>query len=352
MKRIIIISATVLLILIVAGGAYFWYSMQQPLYEPGMVRAAKNLRASLTTAGQSGNPHFWQVENDIRLYHFAQGSGRNVLIVHGGPGMPYRDPWPGLDSLSDGFQFHYYDQRGCGQSTRPIDTFDSNNTYQNITTLDQTLGLGVQIADIERIRRLLGEERLILIGHSWGGFLASLYATEFPEHIETLILVAPADVLLMPQPSGGLFEMVRQRLPEEMRADYEAFLKEYLSFGDLFAKSEADLIALNQEFGKYYQAVVDIPLAEQGEPGGWMVQAMYFSMGQRHDYRGALKAVEAPVLVIHGANDLQTEETTRVYAEAFPNARFQAIEQAGHFPFLEQPQAFAQVVGEFLGRSN
>lgn len=350
MKKTIIILATTLVVLVVAGGAYVWYMLQQPLYEPGMVRAEKNLRAPLTPPEQADNSPLWRVEADIELAHLARGAGRNVLIVHGGPGTPYTEPWAGLEPLIGTYRFHYYDQRGCGQSTRPIDTFASNNYYQNMTTLDQTLGLSAQVADMERIRRLLGDEQLLLIGHSWGGFLAALYAAEFPEHIEALILVAPADVLVMPQPSGGMFELVKQHLPAERRADFEAYLQEYLDFGNIFTKSEADLVALNQEFGMYYQAAVDTPLPQPGQPGGWMVQAMYFSMGQRHDYREALKAVNAPILVIHGAKDLQPEATTRAYAEAFPNATFQVIKQAGHFPFVQQPAVFAQVVGEFLDR--
>lgn len=79
-----------------------------------------------------------------------------------------------------------------------------------------------------------------------------------------------------------------------------------------------------------------------------MVQAMYFSMGQQHDYRAALETVDAPVLVVHGAGDLQPEAASRQYAEAFPNARFRVIENATHFPFYEQPAQFAARVGEFL----
>ena len=202
------------------------------------------------------------------------------------------------------------------------------------------------------IRRLLGDEKLILIGHSWGGFLASLYAAEFPNQVEALILVSPADVLArsVPQSSGGLFELVKQRLPADKQANFDDFMAEYLNFGDIFTKSEADLVALNQEFGRYYQAAINTPLPQQGRPGGWMGHAMYFSMGQRHDYREPLRAVTAPVLVIHGAEDLQPEEVTHLYAETFPNARFQIIEDAGHFSFLEQPDFFAQTVSKFFGR--
>jgi 2-hydroxy-6-oxonona-2,4-dienedioate hydrolase len=73
-------------------------------------------------------------------------------------------------------------------------------------------------------------------------------------------------------------------------------------------------------------------------------------MGRRHDYRDGLQAVEAPVLVVHGSEDVfQPEGASRAYADAFPKAEFRIIEDAGHFPFYNQPDAFAQVVGEFLG---
>jgi len=55
-----------------------------------------------------------------------------------------------------------------------------------------------------------------------------------------------------------------------------------------------------------------------------------------------------PVLVIHGANDLQSESASRQYAEAFPNAEFAVIENAGHFSFEEQTQQFADIVQKFL----
>ena len=171
MKKGIIVTVSILIVLVIVGGAYFWYLMQQPLYEPGMVRTEENLRASLVPPEQPEDSPTWRVEEDIELFHFAEGEGRNVLVVHGGPGAPYAEPWTGLEPLTGAYRVHYYDQRGCGQSTRPIDAFASTNYYENMTTLDRTLGLGAQIADIERIRRLLGDDQLILIGHSWGGFL-------------------------------------------------------------------------------------------------------------------------------------------------------------------------------------
>ena len=351
-RKILFISLGVILLVIGITVGGFWYMSTQPLYKPGMVREGQGLSAPIIPPAQPADSDTWLVEPNIEIAHFADGTGRNVLIIHGGPGEPFAHPMSGLEPLTNEFRFHYYDQRGCGKSTRPIDKFNSPNMYENMTVLDRTLGLGTQIADIERIRQILGDEKLILIGHSWGGFLASLYAAEFPEHVDALILISPANTLVMPQPDADsdLFASVREKLPADQQPEFDEFMKEYMNFNSLFQKSDSDLVAMNEEFGKYYVQVVDMPMQmpQQAKPGGWMVWGMYMSMGQRHDYRPALKGVTAPVLVIHGTNDLQSEAASRLYAETFPNAEFVAIQNASHFSFEEQPAVFAKVVGEFL----
>ena len=352
MKRktfFIIIGAILLALIVVVGG--FWYMSTQPFYKPGMVR---EMGAALTPPDQPVDSQKWLVESDIELAHFSAGEGRNILIIHGGPGEPFAQPISGLEPLTSEFQFHYYDQRGSGESTRPIDRFESQNIYENMKTLDQKLGLGAQIADIERIRQILGDEKLILIGHSWGGFLASMYAAEFPEHVEALILVSPANTLVMPQPDADsdLFTTVRAKLPPEEQAEFDAFMQEYFDFNTLFQKSDTELVAMNERFGQYYLKIMDVDMEakwpEQGKPGGWMVWGMYVSMGQRHDYRAALRQVTAPVLVIHAADDLQSESVVRMYVDAFPNAEFAVIENAGHSSFEDQPDHFASIVKSFL----
>jgi len=353
MKKGIIIGVFVLLLLIVAGGFFIWNMMQKPLYEPGMVSAEKNLSAQLTPPSQPQAADSWLVEPDISLHYFSDGQGTPVLVIHGGPGAPFAEPPAGLHALAGKYRFLYYNQRGSGGSTRPIDRFDSPNTYQNMLSLDKTLGLGAQIADIERIRQILGEEKLIIVGHSFGGFLAALYAAEFPAHVRALVLVSPAEMLVMPVPGGGLFEEVKTQLPQSMLPGYEIYLKRYFDFGKLFSYSDAELAALNAEFTPYYAAAAQergfsVPEGLPGSGGGWMVWGMYVSMGQRHDYRPALRAVTAPVLIIHGEKDLQTEQASRAYVEAFPNAEFTVIANAGHFSFNDQPTAFAGAAGSFL----
>ncbi len=137
-------------------------------------------------------------------------------------------------------------------------------------------------------------------------------------------------------------------------------MKKYFAFGKVFSKSEDELTEMNRRVGELFLAASgEQPIDGAGESddnGGWMVQAMYFSMGQRHDYRPALRGVQAPVLVIHGQEDLIPERVSCSYVDSFPNARLHVIHngrprgagRAGHFLLSDQPEELATIVGAFL----
>jgi proline iminopeptidase len=359
MRRKLLITVVAVVLLVAVLGFLFWRAMGEPLYTPGMVRSGQNLRGPLDPPKQTSDSSYWLVENDIRLFYNTQGSGRPVLLVHGGPGYPIHGPLPGLELLTKDQKLYYYDQRGCGKSTKPFNRFESN-FYANMKELERTLGIGAQVADIERIRRILGQDKLILMGHSFGGFLATMYAAEFPEHVESLVLVAPAGILLLPDDDGGqggFFEQIRARLPANQQAEFDRFVKEYLDFGSVFSRSEEELAGMNRRIGEYFltatgrgdEAKRDDPPSDNG---GWMVQALYFSMGKRHDYREALRKVQARVLIVHDEGDLIPVQVSRMYADYLPNSRLHVMKngrtRGGHVPFSDQPEKFAEIVSSFL----
>ena len=356
-KKLLLTIVSSVLVLAGIAAIVIWRWMGRPLYQPGAVRDQVNLRGSLVPPPQPEGDSYWLVEEDIKLHYHADGQGRPVLVVHGGPGYPIHWPLVGLQPLTGDFKFYYYDQRGCGRSTRPFERFESRNYYASMTELERTLGVGAQVADIERIRRILGEEKLILIGLSFGGFLSSLYAAEFPENVAAMILVAPAGMLLAPAEQGDIFQEIRARLPAGRQLEYDEFLAEYLNFGNVFSKTESQLAAANRRVGEFFleasgtstHSLVDT------DNGGWMVQAMYFSLGMRRDYRSALKQVPAPVLILHGADDLAPQEASRIYAASLPHARLEIVsaarpgdDRSGHFVYDDRPDVFAELVAAFL----
>ena len=330
--------------------AYFLYrAFTGPIYSPGDLTIKDKYRHVLEASSQSDRPNFFELNDDISLHYFTQGEGEPALVIHGGPGIPYTKSWSGLDSLADQYQFYYYDQRGCGKSSRPFDKFESSNFYQNMKALDENLGLPAQIGDIEQIRRKLRQEKITLIGHSFGGFLACLYAIEFPEHVKSLILVTPAEVLKIPSDSDGLYGIIEKNLPKESLPAYKAYLKQVFDFKNVFKKSEAELVAQNKEFIKYYNLATNNSIGDVDPPlGGWVQNACFLSMGQQHDYSKALSKIEVPVLVLYGKEDLIPLSSLDLYLEYLPQASLKEIPNATHFPFEEQPELFGNIVAEFL----
>ena len=324
-----------------------WHKMRQPMFVPGTVRSATGLDPTHT------DPHGpWQVAPHIALAHHSVGAGQSILVVHGGPGIPPTEPAPALTALSDRFSVHHYDQRGCGASTRPYTGATASNTWANIQELEGVLGMGAQIGDIERIRRILGEDRIVLVGHSYGALLAALYAAEFPDRVVSLVLIAPADLLVFPSPHGGLFDNLRTRLPANAHARYDAWLAEYLDLSNVFNKSTAELEALDAQLIAFFQAAMGASPAAVALPishtGVWHARAQFFSGGMVHDWRAALASVTAPTLVVHGEDDLQPIDVAHQYAAAIPSARTLNIPGAGHSPQFTHSAALAPALRAFL----
>ena len=345
MKRIAVSLAVVIVLFAAVAGGLFWWFMQQPLYTPGALATHPNLDPV------GGEHDAWEVAPGILLRYFASGEGRNVLVVHGGPGIPPTGSAPAFDALGDSYQFYYYDQRGSGLSTRPEFVF-SGSQWNNIQQLDSSLGIAEQLADIERIRRLLGDEKLILVGHSYGAFLAALYAAELPDKVEKLILIAPADLIAFPSRHGGLFGNLRERLPADQLDSFDDWLGRYLDLGGTFDKPESELQELDAELFIFFEAVAGpVPLAVAPPPehiGSWHARAQFFSMGRRHDYSDALGAVTAPTLIVHGAIDLQPIDVAQDYDAWIRDTQVVTIDVAGHFPHYTHAETLAPIVRAFL----
>lgn len=126
--------------------------------------------------------------NGVRLYVDIEGAGLvpdgprmrekpTLVLLHGGPGFDHSMYKPTFSALSDIAQIIYYDHRGCGRSENgPVDRW----------TLDQWGD------DVWALCDMLGIEKPVVLGTSFGGFVAQAYATRHPGHAAKLILVSTA----------------------------------------------------------------------------------------------------------------------------------------------------------------
>lgn len=131
------------------------------------------------------------VENgDSKTYFRTFGNGKSILIINGGPGMNSDGFVTLARTLSKNNQTIIYDQRGTGKSV--LDKVDGT-----------TITMKLMTEDIERLRKHLKIEKWIILGHSFGGMLASYYATIYPDRIESLILSSSGGIDLEILSSSG-----------------------------------------------------------------------------------------------------------------------------------------------------
>jgi pimeloyl-ACP methyl ester carboxylesterase len=106
-----------------------------------------------------------------------------LLWLHGGPGGAERPLFRHYNgALEDHFVVAYWDQRGAGRSFDPEADPRALTVSRHLADLD---------AVVEHLRRRFARERIVLVGHSWGGALGLLYAREHPEKLSAFVGVAP-----------------------------------------------------------------------------------------------------------------------------------------------------------------
>ena len=107
---------SLLVILGAATAGYYW--MKGPMYRPGDLRSGKFKAA--TPPAQSGAADRWTMAPGVELYHFEEGSGTPILIVHGGPGFSPEKPWLGGSLLAEGPRLAQATAEFVAASRRPI----------------------------------------------------------------------------------------------------------------------------------------------------------------------------------------------------------------------------------------
>ncbi|MEQ9398353.1 MAG: alpha/beta fold hydrolase [Longimicrobiales bacterium] len=268
-----------------------------------------------------------------RLFYEIVGSGPPIVVIHGGPGLDHQYLRPGLDVLASAGQLVYYDQRGTGRSEAELDS--------------ASIGWDAFVDDVERLREALGHDRITVLGHSFGGFLALDYARRHPDRTRALILMN------MPEPGQRWRTATGERLAAGRTEADAARLAELAATPGFEAR---DAATMSEYYRTSFRAIVRDPerlervnldlSGRTARNGPDVARLLGTSLGAI-DWWDRLPGIDVPALVVHGLADAPPEAMARELAGALPQGRL-ALLETGHFPYVEDPTALLAAVTTFL----
>jgi proline iminopeptidase len=261
--------------------------------------------------------------NGTQIWYEQLGNGPVRLMMHGGLGFDHTYFRPGFDVLADGHQVVYYDHRGNGRSGRPP---------------LETVSIEQLADDAAGLLDHLGVERATLIGHSYGGFVAQEFALRHPGRLGGLVLIDTTPGQLGdgesaddqgPPPPAEFLELTS--VPPATDEDFAAMGTKVLPF--------------------YFHHPENVDIEGQFADTIFTASTMVHSMTiiNAWSVTDRLRDITAPTLMLCGRHDIVTSfpQAERIAAR-IPGADLEIFEHSGHFPWLEEPDAFFDTLGTWL----
>lgn len=280
--------------------------------------------------------------------------GLPVIFLHGGPGAGAS---PACRSFfnPDVFRIVIIDQRGCGRS-KPYACVEENTTWD-------------LVADIEKVRIMLGIEKWLVFGGSWGSTLSLTYAETHPERVAGLVLrgiflCRPSEMAWLNE-AGGVSQIYPQQwqrflapVAEEKRGGLIAAYHEML-----FDEAEAVRLKAAKAWADWESYLVRFEPEEVDEDPQQSlaiarIENHYFVnegwlKGERAILNNIAKIRHIPTIICQGRYDVCTPtQSAWELSQAFPEAELRII-QAGHSSFDPTlSEALKQAAAEMVEKAD
>jgi pimeloyl-ACP methyl ester carboxylesterase len=301
--------------------------------------------------------------NGINQYLFHAGTKHDnpvMLFLHGGPGSAeslfahaFQEKW------EDIFTVIHWDQRGSGKT---LTNNKEKDTYPTINLMLKDL-----FEIIQYLKKKYNKEKIVLLGHSWGSVLGSIFIKQYPEEIAYYIGVGQVVNMLENERVG--YEKVKELIIQSRDKKSMKKLEDLGDYpGDKFdSKSMGKCAKVRRLQGKYNLAVnigFSIGMIAFKSPifkfsdisamlNGFKANEKVIDFLGTFDLNSESPEYKIPIYNILGGNDWQTPY---IIAEEYfnkiqaPYKKFYLIPNAGHMTMLDQPQLFFETLLEINSR--
>jgi len=267
-----------------------------------------------------------------------------VLLLHGGPGATH-EYFECFDSFfpQEGFEYYYYDQLGSAYSDNPNDS--------SLWTIEHF------VEEVETVRKALKMDasNFILLGHSWGGILATEYALKYQQNLKGLVIsnMVPS----VPEYNAYANNVLALQLPKDILAS----IRSYEEKGDYTNPIYLKLIADNY----YPEHVLRMPPATWPDPVkrafAKMNYPLYLKMQgpsefgivgnaslKNWDRKADLKKITVPVLSIGGEFDTMDPKAMEEVSKLVPNGQYLYCSKGSHMSMYDDQQTYFTGLIKFI----
>jgi len=302
------------------------------------------------------------VEDDLTISHieientvfhaetFGSDTNDIVIVLHGGPGNDFRYLLP-LKELADDYFVVFYDQRGTGLSPR---------VKANEFTLENMLN------DLNNIIDYYAQSRKVnIIGHSWGGMLASAYIGKYPSKVEKAVLAEPGmltseeakefmekmhvkfDMDLILHMGKSWFQAMHVDGPDDQAATdffFQSLMAEGIMKTEPYSAYYCDDDITNSSFdywrfgGLASSASIRNAMDEDGNLNLNLTE-------------GVENFTNKVLFIASECNTVIGIELQKEHLKLFPNAELVVIKNSGHMMFGEQPEESLKIIRKYFSEN-
>jgi pimeloyl-ACP methyl ester carboxylesterase len=257
------------------------------------------------------------------LHYSVHGTGKPVILIHGFAASNYDWVYLTPELINNGYQVIAPDLIGHGNSSKPSDpacyTFCA--LYDNFTEWINGFGMS---------------KDLTMIGHSMGGLVALLFASDCPESVNQIVLIDP---YFNRKQLNSILRMINNK-PEW----YQQVLKHTPKWL-IHTAISLDVYGLI-----HYETQTRKQIAEDYKRAS---PEIAYIPGSIPNITEKIEQVQSPTLVIWGANDATLRpKSFPMLVDKLANGQGKSIQGAGHQPHLEKPDLFNPIVLNFLGANH